>query len=146
MHPPGSQIATLSGKNPCRAIADALAAKGYIQPEAERLAALGLGFPLGCHWSLALSASVISVSVTEDSPGHWQIVIRRDIPIRPRVVRKRTPSIEEERQATAWVYELALQLHPALRSVCDEITWARAGDAEQSVAHREPIPPDVPEV
>jgi hypothetical protein len=142
MHPVGSQLATFTGQNPCRAIASALASKGYIEPDSGRLAALGLGFPYGCHWSLTLSGTVISINVTDDGPGRWQLVIRRDVPVRPIAVSKRKASADGEKEATERVYRMAQELHPVLRSVCEDLTWVRIGASGDAASHLEPIPPD----
>lgn len=142
MHPIGSQLATFTGKNPCEAIAAALVSNGYIKPDSARLAALGLGFPRGCHWTLTLSESVVSIDLTEDEPGRWRMVIRRDVPVRPIAVSKRKASANDERDATERVYRMAQELHPVLRSVCQDLTWARIG-ATDAPAHLEPIPPDI---
>jgi len=142
MHPIGSQIATFAAENPCEAVSAALASNGYIKPDSSRLAALGLGFPGGCHWTLTLPESVISITLTEDEPGRWRMGIRRDVPVRPTVVSRRTPSTNDERRATERVYRMARELHPVLRSVCKDLAWVRIGATDEAVTRPEPIPPD----
>jgi hypothetical protein len=116
--------------------------KGYVEPDCVRLAALDLGFPHGCYWSLTLSGSVISISLTEDGSGCWQMVVRRDVPVRPVAVSKRKPSVDEEREATERVYRMAQELHSVLRSVREDLTWVRIGETDEAVKHLEPISPD----
>ena len=142
MHPIGSQVATFTGKKPCEAVSAALASKGYIRPDSSGLGALGLGFPGGCHWTLTLPESVISITLTEDDPGRWRLVISRDVPVRPTVVSRRTPSAKDEQEATERVYRMAHELHPVLRSVCNDLTWVRIGATDEAATHLEPIPPD----
>jgi hypothetical protein len=142
MHPIGTQVATFTGNCPCRAIAAALVSKGRIEPDSARLAALDLAFPDGCHWSLTVSGAVISISVTEHGAGRRQLVVRRDVPVRPSFVSKREPSAAEEREVTERVYRIAQELHPVLGSVCQDITWARIGETGDTLTHLEPVPPD----